>query len=68
MGLIYYEGELVRQDEAKAISLIKRSADKGDLQGKLLYIEMVLSDPHKFQSEEDLIEVNRYCREVIAEE
>ena len=50
------------QDENRAINLIKRSAEKGDLQGKLLYVELVLSDPHKYNSEEELMEINRYCR------
>ena len=43
LGIIYLQGEMGVQDEEKAKSLIKRSAEKGDLQGKQQYIEMMLS-------------------------
>lgn len=38
LGLIYYEGNLVAQDDAKAKNLIKRSAEKGDVEGRIMYI------------------------------
>ena len=41
LGIIYLQGEMGVQDEEKAKSLIKRSAEKGDLQGKQQYIEML---------------------------
>ena len=55
------------QNEHKAKQLIKRSAEKGDIQGKQQYIEMMLGEVHKC-SADDLDELNIYCRQIIAEE
>lgn len=67
LGIIYLQGEMGLQDEEKAKALIKRSAEKGDLQGKQQYIEMMLSESHRCTAD-DLDEINMYCRQIIAEE
>lgn len=38
LGIIYLQGEIGVQDEEKAKRLIKRSAEKGDIQGKQQYV------------------------------
>lgn len=44
LGIIYYQGDLGIHDENKYKQLIKRSADKGDVQGKQQYIEIMLNE------------------------
>lgn len=61
------QGEFGFQDENKAKNLIKRSAEKGDVQGKQQYVELMLTEIHKC-SADDLDEMNTYCRQIIAEE
>lgn len=43
LGIIYLQGQMGVQDEQKAKRLIKRSAEKGDAQGKQNYVEMMLA-------------------------
>jgi TPR repeat protein len=43
LGIIYYQGDLGVQDEGKYKKLIKRAAEKGDVQGKQQYIEIMLN-------------------------
>jgi TPR repeat protein len=38
LGLIYYEGKLVKYDEAKSKNLIRRAAEKGDIEGRIMHI------------------------------
>ena len=38
LGLIYYEGKLVPHNEEKAKNLIRRAAEKGDIEGRIMYI------------------------------
>jgi uncharacterized protein len=67
LGLIYYEGKLVKYDEIKSKNLIRRAAEKGDIEGRVMYIELMLSDVHSC-TEDQLAELNRYCREIIAKD
>lgn len=67
LGLIYYEGKLVKYDENKSKNLIRRAAEKGDIEGRIMYIELMLSDVHSC-SDDQLAELNRYCREIIAKD
>jgi hypothetical protein len=34
----------VNYDEVKSKNLIKRAAEKGDIEGRIMYIEMMLND------------------------
>jgi TPR repeat protein len=43
LGIIYYQGDLGIHDEEKYKQLIKRAAEKGDIQGKQQYIEIMLN-------------------------
>lgn len=56
-----------QQNTEKAKKLIKRSAQKGDVQGKQQYVELMLAETHKC-SADDLDQINMYCRQIIAEE
>jgi len=38
LGLIYYEGKLVKYDEAKSKNLIRRAAEKGDIEGRIMHV------------------------------
>ena len=67
LGVIYYEGKMVREDLEKSRSLVKRAAEKGDIEGRLLYIEMMLNEINTC-SDDLLGELNRYCREIIAKD
>ena len=61
LGLIYYEGKLVKYDEEKAKNLIRRAAEKGDIEGRIMYIEMMLNDANACTFDQ-LAELNRFCR------
>ena len=58
---------MVREDMQKSLKLVKRAAEKGDIEGRILYVEMMLVDANQL-SEDTLIELNRYCREVVAKD
>jgi TPR repeat protein len=47
LGIIYLQGEIGVKNEEKAKRLIKRSAEKGDIQGKQQYVEMMLNEVYK---------------------
>ena len=67
LGLIYYEGKLVKHNETKAKDLIRRAAEKGDIEGRIMHIEMMLNDANSCTYDQ-LVELNRFCREIIAKD
>lgn len=67
LGLIYYEGKLVKPNEEKAKNLIRRAAEKGDIEGRIMYVEMMLNDAASCTVDK-LTDLNRFCREIIAKD
>jgi uncharacterized protein len=65
--LIYYEGKLVKPNEEKAKNLIRRAAEKGDIEGRIMYTEMMLNDASACTFDQ-LCELGRFCREILAKE
>jgi len=57
----------VKYDEEKSTDLIRRAAEKGDIEARLLYIEIMLNDAHSCTVDQ-LVELNRFCREIIAKD
>jgi len=43
LALIYIEGTMVNTDEGKGMNLLKRAAQKGDIEARILYIERMLN-------------------------
>jgi TPR repeat protein len=67
LGLIYYEGKLVKRNEQKSRDLLRRAADKGDIEGRIMFIELMLNEATTC-SPDQLADLNRFCREIIAKE
>jgi TPR repeat protein len=38
LALIYIEGTMVNPDEIKGMNLLKRAAQKGDIEARILYV------------------------------
>ena len=58
---------MVKEDPEKSRGLVRRAAEKGDIEGRVLYVEMMLNEVNRC-SEDTLVELNKYCREIIAKE
>jgi TPR repeat protein len=43
LALIYIEGIMINGDEQKGSNLLKRAAQKGDIEARILYIERMLN-------------------------
>ena len=54
-------------DQVKAMELIRRSAEKGNAEGGISYIELVLNEPGNF-NQDQLADVNKICRDILAKE
>jgi TPR repeat protein len=54
LALIYIEGTMVNVDEVKGMNLLKRAAQKGDIEARILYVERMLNEAAKC-SEDDLV-------------
>jgi TPR repeat protein len=67
LGLIYYEGKLVKYNAEKSKNLIRRAAEKGDIEGRIMYVEMMLNDASSCTVDQ-LADLNRFCREIIAKD
>lgn len=61
LAMIFYEGKLVKHDEVKSKNLLKRAAEKGDIEGRIMYIELMLNDASSCTMDQ-LAELNKYCR------
>ena len=67
LGVINYEGKLVPYDEEKAKNLIRRAAEKGDIEGRIMYTELLLNDANSCTFDQ-LADLNKFCREIIAKD
>ena len=67
LGVINYEGKLVPYNEEKAKNLIRRAAEKGDIEGRIMYTELLLNDANSCTFDQ-LADLNKFCREIIAKD
>lgn len=68
LGLCYSQGFLKSTDQNKAKELFRRAAQLGDFYSKLFYVDLLLNGDTSNCTEDDLVEANKFCREMIAEE
>lgn len=57
----------MKHSEEKAKNLIRRAAEKGDIEGRIMYVEMLLNDASSCTFDQ-LADLNRFCREIIAKD